>query len=129
MRLILIDDGYAIMKDGFCLWSGQWCDRPDYISDDLLSIVEKEGEIDLDPSGVDVYLLEGIYSVASDSDIIGYLEFYGYTYQFVILDSGLILVALDIADVDEMMEDRYQILDYDFMSTLNLVPQNIGGLL
>ena len=78
----------------------------------------------------DLYLLEGDYSVEDDSDIIQYLEFYGYTYNYIILDSGLILVALDIEDVDEMMEDRYQILDYDFVSTLNLVPvpQNIGGV-
>jgi hypothetical protein len=47
MRLHLVNDGYAILENGLCLWSGQWSDRPDYISNDLLSIVEKEGWIDI----------------------------------------------------------------------------------
>lgn len=53
MRLILLDypaslvAPYAIVKDTTVVWKGEWGDRPDYISDDLQLVVEKNGSIDL----------------------------------------------------------------------------------
>jgi predicted O-methyltransferase YrrM len=53
MRLIRLDypaslvAPYAVLQEDNVIWKGEWSDRPDYISDDLHEIVEKEGSIDL----------------------------------------------------------------------------------